>query len=80
MPRAVGVGVVPAGRAVLHVGGVDGDAPGALLGGFVDVLIALEARAPRLRQHCRIKGGGTPKSELKRGAKGGRGTPIYKYK
>ena len=76
MPRAVGVGVVPAGRAVLHVGGVDGDAPGALLGGFVDVLIALEARAPRLRQHCRIKGGGDPqKVSLNGGQKGGKGTP-----
>ena len=74
MPRAVGVGVVPAGRAVLHVGGVDGDAPGALLGGFVDVLIALEARAPRLRQHCRIKGGGDPqKVSLNGGQKGAEG-------
>ena len=45
------VGVMAVGRAVFHMRGVDGDAPGLLLGRVVNVFVLFKASTPCLCQH-----------------------------
>ena len=52
VPGAVDVGVVPIGRLVFDVGGVDGDAARLLFGRRVDLVVGLGLAAELGRQHA----------------------------
>src|SRR5581483_1443492 len=57
MARAVDVGVVALLALVLDVGGRDGDAALALLGGVVDLIVRFDLAAVLRRQDLRQRGG-----------------------